>query len=148
MGLTRRPDEHEQFRAPALPDGALCWVQHDAKRIRLRRTNGSCGRGLDPDWRKSFRRRHRRGDCLCRGSPCEWRRDLWGTADGNWGASVTTADGTFERGLATECPSDTQNVDTIVAALIARRLSYTSTNARQSSSPQNTSSVERSGNRG
>lgn len=41
----------------------------------------------------------------------------WGTADVNWGASVTTADGTFERGLATECPSDTQDVDAIVTAL-------------------------------
>lgn len=41
----------------------------------------------------------------------------WGTADVNWGASVTTSDGTFERGLATECRSDTQDVDAIVAAL-------------------------------
>lgn len=41
----------------------------------------------------------------------------WGTADVNWGASVTTADGTFERGLETKCASDTQDVDAIVAAL-------------------------------
>lgn len=41
----------------------------------------------------------------------------WGTADLNWGATVTDGDGNVESSIATECPSDTRDVELIVSAL-------------------------------
>jgi len=41
----------------------------------------------------------------------------WGRADVNWGASVTDEDGEVISGIETECPSDTDDIATIVAAL-------------------------------
>jgi len=41
----------------------------------------------------------------------------WGTADVHWGASVTDADGNFQSSIETKCPSDAQDVDSIVTAL-------------------------------
>lgn len=42
---------------------------------------------------------------------------VWGTADVNWGASVEDADGEFISGIATDCPSDTEDIPTVVSAL-------------------------------
>ena len=41
----------------------------------------------------------------------------WGLADVNWGASVTDGDGEVILGIETECPGDTDDIATIVAAL-------------------------------
>ena len=41
----------------------------------------------------------------------------WGLADVNWGASVTDEDGEIISGIQTECPSDTDDLEKVVAAL-------------------------------
>lgn len=42
---------------------------------------------------------------------------LWGTADFNWGASVEDANGKITSSIATNCPSDSQDVAAIVRAI-------------------------------
>jgi hypothetical protein len=41
----------------------------------------------------------------------------WGLADVNWGASVTDEDGEVIAGIETYCPTDTEDIPTIVNAL-------------------------------
>jgi hypothetical protein len=41
----------------------------------------------------------------------------WGTADVNWGAVVSDKDGEYVSSIATECPSDSKGVSTIVESL-------------------------------
>lgn len=42
---------------------------------------------------------------------------VWGTADFNWGASVTDADGKIESSIETNCLSDSQDIAAIVEAI-------------------------------
>jgi hypothetical protein len=41
----------------------------------------------------------------------------WGTADVNWGAQIVNADGVTLSAIETQCPSDTQDISKIVAAI-------------------------------
>jgi hypothetical protein len=42
---------------------------------------------------------------------------VWGTADVNWGAAISNADGEFTSAIETTCPSDSQDVSMIAEAL-------------------------------
>jgi hypothetical protein len=42
---------------------------------------------------------------------------IWGTADITWGASITDRDGETISSIATNCPSDSQDVAAIVEAI-------------------------------
>jgi hypothetical protein len=42
---------------------------------------------------------------------------VWGTADVNWGASVSDADGEYVSAIQTDCPSDSQDIAAIVEAI-------------------------------
>ncbi len=42
---------------------------------------------------------------------------IWGTADFNWGASITDRNGETTSSIATNCPSDSQEVSAIVEAI-------------------------------
>ena len=42
---------------------------------------------------------------------------VWGTADFNWGASVVDANGEIESSIQTSCPSDSQDIASIVEAI-------------------------------
>ena len=48
---------------------------------------------------------------------------VWGTADVNWGASISDADGEYVSSIETTCPSDTQDVTAIVEAIKGPSLS-------------------------
>jgi hypothetical protein len=43
---------------------------------------------------------------------------VWGTADVNWGASISDANGEYVSAIETTCPSDTQDVAAIAEALL------------------------------
>jgi hypothetical protein len=42
----------------------------------------------------------------------------WGTADVNWGAAITDADGEYSSSIETNCPSDCQDIGTIAETLL------------------------------
>ncbi len=42
---------------------------------------------------------------------------IWGTADLNWGASITDKNGGTISSIATNCPSDSQEISAIVEAI-------------------------------
>jgi hypothetical protein len=42
---------------------------------------------------------------------------VWGTADVNWGASISDADGEYLSSIETSCPSDSQDIAAIAEAL-------------------------------
>ena len=42
---------------------------------------------------------------------------VWGTADVNWGAAISDADGEFVSSIETTCPSDTQDIVAIAEAI-------------------------------
>jgi predicted regulator of Ras-like GTPase activity (Roadblock/LC7/MglB family) len=42
----------------------------------------------------------------------------WGTADETWGATITDADGKYVSSIETTCPSDSQDIAAIAAALL------------------------------
>jgi hypothetical protein len=42
---------------------------------------------------------------------------VWGTADVNWGAAISNADGEYVSSISTSCPSDTQDIAAIVEAI-------------------------------
>jgi hypothetical protein len=42
---------------------------------------------------------------------------FWRTADVNWGAQIVDADGETTSSIKTQCPSDTQDISKIVAAI-------------------------------
>lgn len=44
-------------------------------------------------------------------------RIIWGTADVTWGAAIHNADDEFVAGIETDCPSDTEDIATIVLVL-------------------------------
>jgi hypothetical protein len=49
---------------------------------------------------------------------------VWGTADVNWAAAVEDADGEFISGIETNCPSDMEDVPTIVSSLKKASLAH------------------------
>src|SRR5437879_6564002 len=44
---------------------------------------------------------------------------VWGTADVNWGAAISDADGEYLSAIETTCPSDSQDISAIAEALFA-----------------------------
>jgi hypothetical protein len=48
---------------------------------------------------------------------------VWGTADVNWGAVITDANGDFVSSIETVCPSDSQDIAAIVDAIRGPSLS-------------------------
>ncbi len=48
---------------------------------------------------------------------------VWGTADVNWGAAISDADGEYISSIKTTCPGDTQDIAAIVEAIKGPSLS-------------------------
>jgi hypothetical protein len=42
---------------------------------------------------------------------------VWGTADVNWGAAISDAEGEYVSAIQTTCPSDTQDISAIARAI-------------------------------
>jgi hypothetical protein len=49
---------------------------------------------------------------------------VWGTADVNWGGVIEDADGEFISGIEANCPSETEDIPTIVNALREASLAH------------------------
>jgi len=45
----------------------------------------------------------------------------WGTADETWGAAITDANGEYVSSIETTCPSDSQDIAAVAAALHGRQ---------------------------
>ncbi len=70
------------------------------------------------DWGFSASSQHTGGGIYCVILEREGGGEIiWGTADLNWGASITDKNGETMSSIATNCPSDSQEVSAIAEAI-------------------------------